>query len=626
MNFKPLYRKYMSLYFLLTPLRSIMYLWIKVKTLNKSPKAELNLSSGMATIYVFRSWSIENLMILFKETMTAKLPVPKFSYSSKMQEGEVSYTHMANVGLLLAERNPNKYKNIEKIVSHLWDDKNYQVQLVPVTVIWGRGPGVSSKDRSLFKLLFTDDENAGFLRRFFIILAQGRQTMLHFGKPIKLHEVVSESRTRRTRDETAKMIKRVLKVHFKKQRQVSLGPSIEDIHQMASRVLRTARLQNAIESYAKTHNISQEKAYFRAKKYLREIATNQTVTVIQFFERVLGYLWNRIFNGVVIHNEEKLRSLTEKYELIYVPCHRSHLDYLLIGWAIFGLGISTPLQAAGANLNFWPIGGLFRRVGAFFVRRTFKGNKLYSAVFSEYINYNISRGHSMLFYPEGGRSRTGHLLEPKTGLLSMVVQSYMHSRTKPVAFVPVYVTYDRVLEVGTYLKELRGKKKKKESISLLLKARGILRKNFGKVYLSFSDPIELGPLLDDYNLNWNAEKGSWTQKPEWFSGFVSHLGRTIMTEINSAACLTATGLYSTVLLSNPQKAVTEQDALQFSEIFLRLLRDVEYTSNAKIPEKSSSELLQSIEEISGCRGEIGLANTSRGMAFTGPLTLSGFNS
>lgn len=120
-----------------------------------------------------------------------------------------------------------------------------------------------------------------------------------------------------------------------------------------------------------------------------------------------------------------------------------------------------PHIAAGINLNFWPAGPIFRRLGAFFIRRTFKGNKLYSTVFREYLGELFSRGYSVEYFVEGGRSRTGRLLDPKTGTLSMTIQAMLRGGTRPITLVPIYIGYEHVMEVGTYAKEAVRLKRKR---------------------------------------------------------------------------------------------------------------------------------------------------------------------
>ena len=121
-----------------------------------------------------------------------------------------------------------------------------------------------------------------------------------------------------------------------------------------------------------------------------------------------------------------------------------------------------PHIAAGINLNFWPAGPIFRRPGAFFIRRTFKGNKLYSTVFREYLGELFTRGYSVEYFVEGGRSRTGRLLEPKTGTLSMTIRAMLRGGTRPITLVPIYIGYEHVMEVGTYAKSCAAPPRKRE--------------------------------------------------------------------------------------------------------------------------------------------------------------------
>ena len=139
------------------------------------------------------------------------------------------------------------------------------------------------------------------------------------------------------------------------------------------------------------------------------------------------------------------------HEPVCVPCHRtSHELAAGSSYVLYHQGLVPPHIAAGINLNFWPAGPIFRRLGAFFIRRTFKGSKLYSTVFREYLGELFSRGYSVEYFVEGGRSRTGRLLDPKTGTLSMTIQAMLRGGTRPITLIPIYIGYEHVMEVGTY--------------------------------------------------------------------------------------------------------------------------------------------------------------------------------
>jgi len=151
-------------------------------------------------------------------------------------------------------------------------------------------------------------------------------------------------------------------------------------------------------------------------------------------------------------------------------------------------GFSLPHVAAGVNLNLPIVGGILRRGGAFFLRRSFSGNPLYATVFNAYLKAILQRGHSIEYFVEGGRSRTGRLLPPKGGMLAMTVHAYLQKPRTPVMFVPIYFGYERLLEGRSFTKELAGDKKQSESIFGLLKSLHTLRQDYGRVHVNFAEP------------------------------------------------------------------------------------------------------------------------------------------
>ena len=173
-----------------------------------------------------------------------------------------------------------------------------------------------------------------------------------------------------------------------------------------------------------------------------------------------------------------------------------------------------------------------------------------------YLRLIMSRGHSIEYFIEGGRSRTGRLLQPKTGMLSMTLRSYLRDRRRPVTFLPVYFGYERLVEGKTYIGELSGKPKEKESVFGMLRTLPLLRQKFGKVHVSFGEPIRLQEVLDEFAVDPTAQTD---EKPEWFSPALDRLAQRIMTNINSAACATPINLIALVLLATPKQAMLESD-------------------------------------------------------------------
>ena len=249
-------------------------------------------------------------------------------------------------------------------------------------------------------------------------------------------------------------------------------------------------------------NISDDKARRRARDYAWEIAADLSHPVVRSVSFMLTGFWNKIYDGVSMHHFEKLRAVAPGHEIVYVPCHRSHIDYLLLSYLLYRNGFVVPHIAAGVNLNLPVIGPILRRGGAFFLRRSFKSNALYSTVFSEYVSQLFARGASMEYFIEGGRSRTGRLLQPRAGMLAMTLRSYVRESRRPVIFQPVYIGYEKLLEGKAYIGELSGKPKEKESVFGLLKSIRLLRQHYGKVVVNFGEPIVLDQLLAKVDPEW----------------------------------------------------------------------------------------------------------------------------
>ena len=205
------------------------------------------------------------------------------------------------------------------------------------------------------------------------------------------------------------------------------------------------------------------------------------------------------------------------------------------------------------------------------MRRTFRGNPLYSSIFHEYMHTLSSRGFPIEYFVEGGRSRTGRTLNPKTGMLSISLRSYLRDSRKPVTFVPVYIGYEKLLEVGTYMGELRGKSKKKESPMDIFHTLAALKNRFGKAWINFGEPITAGEFLDQQVPGW--ESGVTDEaRPEWLKSTTNNLGFRIASEINSAAVVNPVNLISMALLSSPRHALGEQELVQQLDTFRRLLQ------------------------------------------------------
>ena len=213
-----------------------------------------------------------------------------------------------------------------------------------------------------------------------------------------------------------------------------------------------------------------DEAQLRARDFALEIASDYSYGVLRALELSLAWFWKRLYDGIELHNTDVVARIAPNHGIVYIPTHRSHIDYLLLSYFLHRQGLAPPHIAAGANLNIPLVGPLLRRAGAFFIRRSFKGEPLYAAVFHEYLHLMLTRGFPIEYFIEGGRSRDGRMLTPKAGILGMTIRSFIREHARPLVFVPVYIGYEKLVEGESYLREMAGKPKQCESLWSLLKS------------------------------------------------------------------------------------------------------------------------------------------------------------
>ncbi|XP_004578598.2 dihydroxyacetone phosphate acyltransferase [Ochotona princeps] len=231
---------------------------------------------------------------------------------------------------------------------------------------------------------------------------------------------------------------------------------------------------------------------------LDEMSHKLRLGAIRFFAFALSKIFKQIFSKVCVNEEgiQKLQRAIQEHPVVLLPSHRSYIDFLMLSFLLYNYDLPVPVIAAGMDfLGMKMIGELLRMSGAFFMRRTFGGNKLYWAVFSEYVKTMLRNGYAPVeFFLEGTRSRSAKALTPKFGLLSIVMEPFFKREVFDTYLVPISISYDKILEETLYAYELLGIPKPKESTAGLLKARRILSENFGSVYVYFGDPVSLRSL------------------------------------------------------------------------------------------------------------------------------------
>lgn len=183
---------------------------------------------------------------------------------------------------------------------------------------------------------------------------------------------------------------------------------------------------------------------------------------------------------------------SRKGPVIFAPTHRSYVDFLVLSTILYFYGLEVPLICSGEDfLNMPIIADYLRASGAFFMRRSFKGDDLYKSIFYEYVRMLNKDRQVMEFFIEGTRSRTNKTMAPKYGFLSVCTRSFFEKDVEDITIVPVTINYTRTLEDSSFPGELRGEKKVKESTSRVVGAGQIFMMDFGTMLIDFCDPISL---------------------------------------------------------------------------------------------------------------------------------------
>ena len=544
-------------------LERLLQPWIEIKREPAAPPFPLD----RPVCYVIEHYGLSNALILDRACREAGLPSPFATLPGDPLRRKRYSQGLSR--LLMAHR----------IGAH------QDVQLVPVSIFVGRAP---ARQSGWFSVLFSEHwALVGRFRRLLAILLNGRDTVVQFSPSVRVRDILAEQLPH---ERTVRKTSRVLRAHFHKIRAAVIGPDLSTRRLLVDRVLDAEPVRKAITDQARRDGSEYLEAWKKAHRFAWEIAADYSNPVVKSLSFALTGFWNRIYDGVTIHHLDQLKQVAPGHEIIYVPCHRSHMDYLLLSYLLYQHGIVPPHIAAGDNLNLPVIGSVLRRGGAFFLRRSIRGNALYAAVFSEYVAQLVGDGFSIEYFIEGGRSRTGRLLQPKGGMLAMTVRAFLRAPRRPVVFQPVYIGYERLIEDKSYLDELTGRPKQKETIWALLKGVAeVLRSHYGKVTVNFGEPVRMDEVLVANDPDWRAQMGE--DKPTWFADVVDDLAQRIQVNINRAADLNPVNLLAVSLLATPKHAMGEADLLAQLALNKRLMAALPYSEHVTVTPMEPAEII-----------------------------------
>ncbi|HPL09694.1 MAG TPA: 1-acyl-sn-glycerol-3-phosphate acyltransferase [Smithellaceae bacterium] len=598
----------------------------RVSIADEDVQALKDLAGKGAVVYAIKQRSKLNSLILAEVTARKGLPMPVYSHGvnmsfwqplSKMMKflwssflRRFRKNEIARQGKL--EFLAGKVAARESVIIHLGESEfiesrasedaiaglmnlqaglPFPIYIVPVLVAYGRRR--EKEDESLFNILFGQTEHTGTMRRLITFIRYSKQAFILPAEPVHLPEYLSAN-SLLTKNELVMDLRGELIDRIEEEKTSVVGPALKSREAMMGMVMHDPKLNGFLDEYARNNKKDRAGLARDVRRYLNEIASDYRETFVELWDKVLTWLWNTVYDGVSIDSEglANVRNISKKMPFVIISCHRSHIDYLLLSYVFYKNNIQLPFIAAGNNLSFFPLGYIFRRSGAFFLRRSFRGNEVYGEVFSKYMAMLLQEGLPLEFFIEGGRSRTGKMVMPKYGLLSMIIQAYQDKYCENLAAVPVYIGYDRVIEEKSYLQELSGAPKVQENTVEIIKSTKILRKRYGRVYVNIGQPI----ILKDYLAA--QEKSMDEMTVEERQSLYRKIGYEVVLEINKVSVVTPFALVASGLLSHDRRGISHEELRGILNEFYEYLstRQVKFADTFAHRDRAITDALNIFDE------------------------------
>jgi glycerol-3-phosphate O-acyltransferase len=258
-------------------------------------------------------------------------------------------------------------------------------------------------------------------------------------------------------------------------------------------------------------------------------------------------------------DEAGLAAIEEGATVVFLMNHRSNMDYVLV--AYLAADQTALSYAVGEWARIWPLQTLIRSMGAYFVRRN-SGDPLYRRVLERYVHMATAAGVTQAVYPEGGLSRDGRLRAPKLGLLDYMLRGFDPHGERDLAFVPVGINYDRVLEDRTLLLDLdpaapRGGSHHAITTTLRFVGRNLAQMagrrwhRFGYACVNFGTPVS--------TRRWMRERGLDLRplSREERAAHVERFARELMAGVGTVVPVLPVPLVATVLLAARDAPLSE---------------------------------------------------------------------
>ncbi|MFV1970773.1 MAG: glycerol-3-phosphate 1-O-acyltransferase [Acidimicrobiia bacterium] len=347
--------------------------------------------------------------------------------------------------------------------------------------------------------------------------------------------------------------------------------------------------QSGIQRLARQEGRPEKRMRQRTGRYLKEIAAQHSPYMIDLLNGITTKAIEAAHHSVD-YSEDDLRAIyrfAEEEPIVFLPSHKSNFDHLVFQHVLYENELPLNHTAGGINMNFFLIGPLLRRSGIFFIRREFRDNAPYKFVLRQYLDYLLEKRFALEWYVEGGRSRSGKLREPRMGLLAYVVDSYQRGITNDIILVPVSINYDQITDVGSYAEEQRGGRKEAESFAWALRFLGSLRRQNGRIYVRFGEPL----VLSDH-----VERDEDLTSPEGQLA-LPKIAFEISTRINDVTPITAISMVTLALLSEDNRGLTVAETATRLMPFAAFVAERNLPTTDDLPFASDDEIAAALDAL-----------------------------
>ncbi len=503
----------------------------------------------------------------------------RFTYAKRLGGSGLVFLRRSALGL--AEGKQSREDPFPALVA-MARKSDRPVFLVPELFIWEKW--TKALKPRLMDRVFGSPDVPGFAHSVVAFLRNYKRAQFRVGEPIDLRRYVAENPDQ-SDALIARKVRGALHQHLARETRAVFGPPRKPPARILEETLRDRYFRQALEAVTLETGRKPESVEREARKDLEQIAAKLNPTVVGLTSPLLNWVFNRIYDGIEVDEAglERAMRAAAKAPVVLCPSHKSHIDYLVMSSVLWNRGYTVPVVAAGANLSFFPLGPFFRRGGAFFLRRSFKDDKVYTASFKAYVKKLVHDGVMQEFFPEGGRSRTGKLLPARLGLFTWQVDAVLEGAQRDLVFVPVAIDYEKVVESSSYSKELAGGEKKPEDLKALLSAPKVLAARYGRIHVTFDEPVSLAEFAAARGLTLDE-----TLPAEEKKGLVRALGHRVMWGIGRVSTITPQALICAAVLAWRGRGIPGREMAQ-RMVFLRRLAENDGTPTSSTLKDAPSD-------------------------------------